>query len=85
MPQTQHVDKFVEVPAVTQRQVPQVQTMPKTAAVSPAQSVGTVVDAPVIVQMRQCRPEMSPLRTRRNCDYVDVVSVNGWTQVTMKF
>ena len=84
-PQTQHVDKFVGVVAVTQRQVPQVQTRAKTAAVSPAQSVGTVVDAPVIMQMRQRGPEMSPLRTPRNCVYVAVVSVNGLMQVTMKF
>ena len=36
----------------------------------------------MIMQMRQCRPEMSPLRTRRNCDCIAVISVNGLTQVT---
>ena len=41
--------------------VPQIQTW-KTVEAPPSQFIGMVVDAPVIMQMRQCRPEMSPLR-----------------------
>ena len=34
IPQIQHIDKVGDTPAVTQRQVPQVQTVPNTVAVS---------------------------------------------------
>ena len=47
----QYINKFVAVLIVIQRQVPQVQTVPETAAVPTAQSVGRVVDVPVIMQI----------------------------------
>ena len=49
IPQTQNVDKVVDMPVVTQRQVPQIQTALKTVEAPPAQFVGRVVEAPEIV------------------------------------
>ena len=77
--------EVVDVRVVMQRQVPQVQIMPKAVEAPLGQFVGRVVDALAFMQVRQCWPEMSPLRTRRNCDHMAVVSVDGLTQVTLKF
>ena len=51
----QYINKLVAVPIVIQRQVPQVQTVPETAAVPTAQSVGRVVNVPVICRSCSCR------------------------------
>ena len=85
IPQTYYIDHVVDVSVVVLQQVPQVQTVAKTVEAPLRQFVGRVVDGPVIMQVRQCRPGMSPLRTPRICDYKAVVSVNGLTQVTNKF
>ena len=50
-PQTQFFDQGVGVPIVIQRQVPRIQTVLKTVTVPTAQSVGRVVDMPVIIQI----------------------------------
>ena len=45
-PQTQYIDKFVEMLVVMQRKVPQIQTVLKTVEIPPAKFVDRVVDAP---------------------------------------
>ena len=50
-PQTHFFDQGVGVPIAIQRQVPRLQTVLKTAKVPTAQSVGRVVDVPVIMQI----------------------------------
>ena len=45
-PQTQYIDKFVEMLVVMQRKVPQIQTVLKTVEIPPAKIVDRVVDAP---------------------------------------
>ena len=49
----QYINKLVAVPVEIQRQVPQVQTVPGTAAVPTAHSVDRVVNVPVILQITQ--------------------------------
>ena len=55
-PQTLYIDKVVvEMLVVMRRKVIQIQSVLKTVESPPAQFVGRVVEAPVIMQMRQCR------------------------------
>ena len=56
IPQTYYIDHVVDVPVAMLRQV---QTVAMTVEGPLGQFVCGVVDAPVIMQMRQCRPEMS--------------------------
>ena len=53
-PQTQYIDKFVDMPVVMQRLVFRIQTGLKIVEAPPAQFVGRVVDVPAITQARKC-------------------------------
>ena len=64
--QTQCIDKVVvEMPVVMQRKVPQIRTVLKTVEIPRAKFVGRVVEAPVIMQMCQCRLSRSRSASRR--------------------
>ena len=78
-PQTLYIDKVVvEMPVVMQRKVPQNRTVLKTVEIPPAKFVGSVVEAPVIMQMRQCRLSRSRSASRRV--YTNRPSINQVTK-----
>ena len=51
--QTQYTDQVVAVPIMIQRQVPQLQTVPKTGEAPQTQFIGNFLDVPVISQINQ--------------------------------
>ena len=74
---TQYIYKFVDVPIVIQRQVPQVQTVPETAAVPTAHFVDRMLNVPVILQITQLPVviQRQVPRTQTSLKTVKVLSV----------
>ena len=56
IPQVQYIDKIVDMPIVTQRQVPTIQMMQESVEVPQVQFLDRVVDVPVVMQRQVSCP-----------------------------
>ena len=78
-PQTLYIGNVVvEMPVVRQRKVPQIRTASNTVEIPPLMFVGRVMEAPVIMQMRQCR--LSRSRRASRSVYTNRPSINQGDQ-----
>ena len=78
-PQTLYIGNVVvEMPVVRQRKVPQIRTASNTVEIPPLKFVGRVMEAPVIMQMRQCR--LSRSRRASRSVYTNRPSINQGDQ-----